>query len=49
MSENELLKLKREFLEYLEIEKGRNIKTINNYERYLSRFLEFSEIQSPKK
>ncbi|MEK7652530.1 MAG: site-specific tyrosine recombinase/integron integrase [Patescibacteria group bacterium] len=48
MSENELLKLKREFLEYLEIEKGRNIKTINNYERYLSRFLEFSEIQSPK-
>ena len=48
MSENEILKLKREFLEYLEIEKGRNLKTISNYDRYLSRFIEFSDIKSSK-
>jgi len=48
MSENELSKLKREFLEYLEIEKGRNLKTVGNYERYLSRFFEFIDIKSPK-
>ncbi|MFA5838874.1 MAG: site-specific tyrosine recombinase/integron integrase [Candidatus Paceibacterota bacterium] len=48
MSENEVIKLKREFLEYLEIEKGRNLKTINNYDRYLSRFIEFSNIKFVK-
>jgi site-specific recombinase XerD len=37
--------LKREFLEHLEIEKGRSLKTIENYDRYLSRFLEFSKRQ----
>ena len=31
---------KRYFLEYLEIEKGRGLKTIENYDRYLSRFIE---------
>lgn len=45
----ELEKLKREFLEYLEIEKGSSLKTIENYERYLNRFLEFAKIESPKK
>ncbi|OJI07818.1 hypothetical protein BK005_01725 [bacterium CG10_37_50] len=30
---------KREFLEYLEIEKGRSLKTIENYDRYLCRFI----------
>lgn len=40
--------LKREFLEHLEIEKGRSLKTIDNYERYLSRFFEYSDISSPK-
>jgi site-specific recombinase XerD len=30
--------LKRQFLEYLEIERGRSVKTIENYDRYLSRF-----------
>jgi site-specific recombinase XerD len=34
--------LKRQFLEYLEIEKGRSLKTIENYDRYLSRFLDWS-------
>ena len=31
-------KLKREFLEYCEIERGRSLKTIENYERYLNRY-----------
>ena len=39
--------LKREFLEYLEIEKGRSLKTIENYNRYLDRFLVYANIESP--
>src|SRR3989344_5925293 len=39
----ELDKLKREFLEYTEIEKGRSLNTVRNYDHYLSRFLEFSK------
>ena len=35
--------LKREFLEYIEITKGRSIKTVENYDHYLTRFLEFSK------
>ncbi len=46
MSE-ELPKLKRAFLEYLEIEKGRSLKTVENYERYLTRFFLFAHIDSP--
>ncbi len=30
--------LKKHFLEYIEIERGRSIKTVENYDRYLSRF-----------
>ena len=41
-------KLKREFLEYLEIEKGRSLKTVENYDRYLTRFFSFAKITSPK-
>ena len=37
----DLFKLKREFLEYCELEKGQSILTINNYDRYLDRFLEW--------
>lgn len=40
---SELERLKREFLEYTEIEKGRSLKTVENYDRYLSRFLEYSK------
>lgn len=29
---------KRQFLEYIEIEKGRSLKTVENYDRYLMRF-----------
>lgn len=39
----ELEKLKREFLEYTEIEKGRSLNTVRNYEHYLDRFFEFSK------
>ncbi len=38
---------KREFLEYLEITKGRSLKTIENYDRYLTRYLGFSKATSP--
>lgn len=40
--------LYKQFLEYLEVEKGRSLKTIENYGRYLKRFLEFSKINDPK-
>jgi site-specific recombinase XerD len=36
-------RMKREFLEYLEIERGRAVKTIENYDHYLTRF--FSQMQ----
>ena len=44
---SELQKLKTAFLEYLEIEKGRSVKTVENYDRYLSRFLAHAKVQSP--
>ncbi|HVV14799.1 MAG TPA: site-specific tyrosine recombinase/integron integrase [Candidatus Paceibacterota bacterium] len=47
MAQSELSKLKTEFLEYLEIEKGRSVKTVENYDRYLNRFLAFSKVSSP--
>ncbi|TSC72792.1 MAG: Tyrosine recombinase XerC [Parcubacteria group bacterium Gr01-1014_70] len=37
-----------EYLEYLEIEKGRSKKTIDNYGRYLARFLKFSRLDDPR-
>ena len=43
----EIEKLKREFLEYLEIEKGSSLKTVENYERYLNRFFNFAKIEKP--
>ena len=36
--------LKREFLEHVEIEKGNSLKTVHNYEYYLTRFFEFGKI-----
>ncbi|MGH7141127.1 MAG: site-specific tyrosine recombinase/integron integrase [Minisyncoccia bacterium] len=44
----DLQKLKTEFLEYVEIERGRSIKTVENYDRYLSRYLAFSRARVPK-
>lgn len=45
---NQIEKLYKEFLEYLEIERGRSLKTIDNYGRYLARFLDFSKIGNPE-
>ncbi len=39
--------LKTQFLEYLEIEKGRSVKTVENYDRYLMRFLNFAKVVKP--
>lgn len=38
---------KREFLEHVEIEKGNSLKTVNNYDHYLSRFFTFAKIENP--
>lgn len=40
--------LKRQFLEYQEIEKGRSLKTVENYDHYLSRFIEASKVKGAK-
>ncbi len=40
----DLKTLKRQFLEYLEIERGRSVKTVENYERYLERFFTFTKV-----
>ncbi len=48
MATPEINRFKREFLEYMEIEKGSSLKTVGNYDRYLSRFFEFSKITSPQ-
>ena len=37
--------LKRQFLEHTEIERGRAVKTIENYDRYLTRFFAHAEIR----
>ncbi len=44
-----LKKLKTEFLEYIEIEKGRSLKTVENYDHYLTRYLDFSKNDDPAK
>lgn len=46
MSHN-LKTLKRQFLEHVEIEKGRSLKTVENYDRYLTLFLDFLKKDSP--
>jgi site-specific recombinase XerD len=39
---------KRRFLEYTEIEKGRSLKTVENYNHYLSRFVSFAKVKKPE-
>ena len=39
-----IIKIKKEFLVHLEIEKGRSLKAISNYNRYLERFFKYSKI-----
>jgi site-specific recombinase XerD len=43
----ELISLQGQFIEYLKTEKGHRSKTIENYERYLERFLTFSKVATP--
>lgn len=39
--------LKKDYLEYLEVERNRSLKTIENYEHYLVRFLKWAKIEKP--
>lgn len=39
---------KRQFLEYIEIERGRAVKTVQNYDHYLSRYFEQMKITDTK-
>jgi site-specific recombinase XerD len=45
---SELEQLKREFLEYTEIERGRSLNTVRNYDHYLSVFLDYSKVNISK-
>ncbi|MFA6463743.1 MAG: site-specific tyrosine recombinase/integron integrase [Candidatus Paceibacterota bacterium] len=40
--------LKRRFLEHIEIEKGRSVKTVENYDHYLTVFFEYAKIKKPE-
>ena len=40
--------LKRQFLEYIEIEKGRALRTVENYDHYLTVFLSQTKVTDPK-
>ena len=42
-----LKQLKQQFLEYIEIERGRSINTVENYDRYLTKFLDFAKNDNP--
>ena len=44
----DLEQLKRQFLEYVEIEKGRALKTVENYNHYLTVFLNNTKIKDPE-
>ncbi|MEK7184723.1 MAG: site-specific tyrosine recombinase/integron integrase [Patescibacteria group bacterium] len=47
MSQN-LKELKTQFLEYVEIERGRSLNTVRNYDQYLTRFLDYTKLKEPK-
>lgn len=42
-----LKQLKTQFLEYIEIEKGRALRTVQNYDQWLSRFMVFAKTDNP--
>lgn len=48
LQKNELATLKQEFLEYMEIERGRSLNTVRNYDHYLTTFLSHTKVASPK-
>ncbi len=43
-----LKNLLKDYLDYLEIEKNRSIKTVENYKRYLSHFLDWAKVSKPR-
>ncbi|MBI4114878.1 MAG: tyrosine-type recombinase/integrase [Candidatus Niyogibacteria bacterium] len=43
-----LKELHRQFLEYLEIERGRSLSTVKNYDAYLSDFFSFAKTTKPE-
>ncbi len=45
---SELGRLIREFLEYMEIERGRSLNTITNYDHYLTTFLSHTKVTTAK-
>lgn len=45
INKSEIDNLRQEFLEYIEIEKGRSVKTVENYDHYLGRFFEEQKIR----
>ncbi len=45
MSHN-ISEMKQQFLEYVEIEKGRSVKTVENYDHYLKRFIGHAKIKN---
>ena len=45
--DSEIKRFKTEFLQYVEIEKGRSLSTVANYDHYISRFLEYTGIRKP--
>jgi site-specific recombinase XerD len=47
LKSSDIEKLKKEFLQYVEIEKGRSLSTVSNYDHYLSIFLDFAKIRKP--
>jgi site-specific recombinase XerD len=47
-TQSELDVLKQEFLEYVEIERGRAVKTVENYDHYITRFLNHTKLREPQ-
>lgn len=45
---DKISELKQSFLEYVEIERGRSVKTVQNYDHYLSRFINYTKVKDPK-
>ena len=45
MSHN-IKELKQQFLEYIEIEKGRSVKTVENYDHYLLRYIDYAKVRN---
>lgn len=44
---SEIERFKRQFLEYMEIERGRAIRTVENYDHYLTVFINQTNIKTP--